>query len=86
MVEAKLFCVFQLWKDTHNLINSETGTGVCVHDMDEQTWLDVIVGRFKYYYDLETVCVDRAALSSKATRTQISVTGYQPNDDHSSDL
>ena len=42
--------------------------------------------KFKYYYDLEGVCGDRAAYCSKATSAQITVTGYPPNDDrHSSD-
>ena len=39
----------------------EIGAGVCGEDVDEQTWRDVVTNRFKYYYDLETVCVDRAA-------------------------
>ena len=84
MVEAKPFRVFQLLKETHNYVNLETGAGVCDNNMDEQTWRDVVVGRFKYYYDLETMCVDRAAFCPKATSARISVGGYQPNDDPSS--
>ena len=86
MVETKLFRVEKLWKDTHNFVNSETGAGVRGKDMDEQTWWDIVTNRSKYYYNVETVCVDRAAFCPKATNTQISVTGYQPNDDHPCDL
>ena len=67
MVEAKLFRVFQLWKASHNYVNSGTGAGVRGNNTDDQTWWDVVVGRFKYYYDLETVCVDRAEFCPKAT-------------------
>ena len=81
MVEAKLFHVFKRWKETHNYVNSETGAGL---RGDEQSWRDVIVARFKYYYDLETVCGDRAAFCPKTTSARISVGGYKPNDDPSS--
>ena len=64
----------------------EIGAGVRGEDMDEQIWWDVVTNRSRYYYDLEAVCVDRAAFYPKATSTQISATGYQRNDEHSSDL
>ena len=44
------------------------------------------MARLKYYCDLETVCGDLTAFCPKATSARISVGGYQPNDDHSSDL
>ena len=44
----------------------EIGAGVRGKDLDEQTWWDAVTNRFKYYYDLETVCVDRAVFFPKA--------------------
>ena len=82
MVETKLYNVFKRWKETHGYVTSQTGAG---KRTDEKSWREHVIGEYKYYYDLEAVCVDRAAFCPKATSAQISIAGCQRNVDSSSD-
>ena len=82
MVETKLYNVFKRWKETHGYVTLQTGAG---KRTDEKSWREHVIGEYKYYYDLEAVCVDRAAFCPKATSAQISIAGCQRNVDSSSD-
>ena len=84
MVENKIFRTEKKWKETNPFVTSETRAGICGNGKDEQTWQDVVMKKFKYYYDLEGVCGDRAAYRPKVTSAEITVTSYAPNNDSQS--